>query len=142
MRREVGGPIVRIVGTHVDLTERRRAEHRAALLADVTAQLLSSPQPQQVVDALCRKVMDHLGCHVFFNFLLDEESGRLRLNACAGVPEESVPQVQWLECGAAVCGCVARDGQRIVVEHVQTTPDTAPIWSAPSASRPTPATRC
>ena len=72
---------------------------------------------------LCRKVMDHLGCHVFFNFLLDEESGRLRLNACGGVPEETVPQVQWLECGAAVCGCVARDGRRIVVEHVQTTPD-------------------
>ena len=123
VRREVGGPIVRIVGTQVDLTERRRAEHRATLLADVTAQLLSSPQPQQVVDALCRKVMDHLGCHVFFNFLLDEESGRLRLNACGGVPEEMVPQVQWLECGAAVCGCVARDGRRIVVEHVQTTPD-------------------
>ena len=123
VRREVGGPIVRIVGTHVDLTERRRAEHRAALLADVTAQLLASPQPQQIVEALCRKVMDHLGCHVFFNFLVDEESGRLRLNACAGVPEEAVRQMEWLDCGAAVCGCVARDGRRIVVEHIQTTPD-------------------
>ena len=47
--------------------------------------------------------MDHLGCHVFFNFLVDEQAGRLHLNACAGIPAEAA--------------------RRIVAEHVQTTPD-------------------
>ncbi len=32
--------------------------------------------------------MAFLGCDVFFNFLVDEKEGALRLNACAGVPEE------------------------------------------------------
>ena len=59
---------------------------RQRLLSEVTAQLLESDRPQQVIESLCRKVMDHLDCHVFFNYLLDEESGRLHLNACGGVP--------------------------------------------------------
>ena len=67
--------------------------------------------------------MDHLGCQAFFNFLVDEQAGRLHLNACAGIPEETARQIEWLDYGVAVCGCAARDGCRIVAEHIQTTPD-------------------
>ena len=67
--------------------------------------------------------MEHLGCHAFFNFLVDQQAGRLRLNACAGIPVEAARQIEWLDFGAAVCGCAARDGCRIVAEHIQTTPD-------------------
>ncbi len=102
---------------------RVRAEERTQLLSEVTAQLLASGQPQQIVEVLCRRVMEHLGCHVFFNFLVDEPSGRLHLNACAGIPEEAAQQIEWLDYGAAVCGCAARDGCRIVAEQIQRTPD-------------------
>ena len=67
--------------------------------------------------------MEHLDCQVFFNFLADEESGRLHLNACAGIPEAEVRRIEWLDYGAAVCGCVARDGVRIVAENIGLTPD-------------------
>ena len=103
--------------------ERTQADQRARLLAEVASQLLLSSRPQEVVESLCRKVMDHLDCHAFFNFLVDEPSGRLRLNAWAGIPQECARQIEWLDFGVAVCGCVARDGCRIVAEHVQTTPD-------------------
>jgi signal transduction histidine kinase/DNA-binding response OmpR family regulator len=102
---------------------RKRLEERMLLLSDITSQLLSSEQPQQLVESLCRKVMAHLDCQAFFNFLVDEQQQRLRLNACAGIPEEAARQIQWLDYGVAVCGCAARDGCRIVAEHVQTTAD-------------------
>ena len=71
---------------HIDITERKRAKERTRLLSEITAQLLASDRPQEIAETLCRKVMEHLGCHVFFNFLVDEETDRLRLNACAGIP--------------------------------------------------------
>jgi PAS domain S-box-containing protein len=102
---------------------RLRAEDRSRLLAEVTARLLASDQPQQVVDSVCRQVMEHLNCQAFFNFLVDDKTGQLRLNACGGIPQDVVQQIQSLEYGAAVCGCVARDGRRILAERIQTTSD-------------------
>jgi len=106
-----------------DITKRKLAEDRRRLLSEVTLQLLASDEPQRVVESLCHKITDHLGCHVFFNYLVDEATGRLHLNACAGIPDETTRQIEWLDCGAAVCACVARDGRPIVVEQVQTAPD-------------------
>ena len=106
-----------------DITERNRAEERTRLLSEVTAQLLASDQPQGIIEALCRRVLDHLNCHVFFNFLVDEQRQYLRLNAFGGISEEAAHQIESLDFGVAVCGCAARDGCRIVAEHIQTTPD-------------------
>ncbi len=55
--------------------------------------------------------------------MVDERAGRLRLNACAGIPKEEVRKLEWLDYGVAVCGCVARDGARIVAEDIFHTPD-------------------
>ncbi|HVP14645.1 MAG TPA: GAF domain-containing protein [Terriglobales bacterium] len=108
---------------------RRRAElalarstERFRLLSDVAASLLSAPDPQPIVNDLCVRVMAHLDCQVFFNFVGDP-SGRLRLNAYAGIPEEEARRIGWLDYGVAVCGCVAEQGVRIVVEDVQHSSD-------------------
>jgi PAS domain S-box-containing protein len=122
-RLDEQGRLMGAVHVARDITGRKRAEERTRLLSEVTARLLSSDQPQQIVESLCRKVMAHLDCHAFFNFLVDEQAGRLHLNACAGIPVEAARKIEWLDFGVAVCGCVARDGRRIVAEHVQTTPD-------------------
>jgi PAS domain S-box-containing protein len=117
-------------GTAQDITERKQAEQalqnslrRFELLAETAGELLQTSEPQKVVEGLCRKVMGHLECHAFFNFLVDERSGRLRLNACAGIPPEEARRIEWLDYGVAVCGCAAREGLRIVAEHIPTTPD-------------------
>ncbi len=116
---DIGGAIV----THTDITHRKHAEKRAQLLSEVTARLLAADHPQHIVDAICRRVMDFLGCDLFFNFLVDEQAGRLHLNACGGIASEEAARLEWLDYGAAVCGCVARDACRIVADAVQTSDD-------------------
>jgi PAS domain S-box-containing protein len=113
-----------------DVTESRQAEarlqrnlQRFELLARTASELLQASEPEKIVEALCRQVMDHLDCDTFFNFLVDESAGRLHLNACAGIPETTARQLEWLDFGVAVCGCAARDGCRIVAEHIPTTLD-------------------
>ena len=91
---------------------------RLSLLSNASAQLLASEKPQEIVSRLCKKVMEHLDCHVFFNFLLDEEKGRLHLNAWAGIPDEAAKKIEWLDVGVTFCGAVARDGQRFIAENI------------------------
>ncbi len=122
-----------MIGTvHVarDITERkqmedelRRSESQFRLLSETANKLLASEDPQPIVNELCLNVMAHLDCHLFLNFLVNENAGKLHLNACAGISEEEAGKIEWLDFGAAVCGCVARDGEQIVVEDISNTPD-------------------
>jgi len=96
---------------------------RFELLAHTAGDLLQSRNPQRLVNTLCREVMEHLDCQVFFNFLTDDASGRLRLNGYAGIPEEEAGKIEWLDYGVAVCGWVAREAPRMVAERIPTTPD-------------------
>jgi PAS domain S-box-containing protein len=127
---DAAGRPTRFVGAHTDISDTksaadviRRSGERWELLAQTAADLLAAREPQTVVNGLCEKVMRHLGCEVFFNFLVDETGERLKLNACHGVSEEDARRAGELELGQAVCGCVARDGQRIVAEGVAISDD-------------------
>jgi PAS domain S-box-containing protein len=128
---DAGGQLLGGFGITQDISDRkqaeeelRRSEDRFRLLADTAARLLTAGNPLEHVRDLAGRVMAHLDCHCFFNFLVvDEEAGRLHLNAWAGIPAEEARRIEWIDYGVAVCGCVARDGQRIVAERIPTTPD-------------------
>ncbi len=105
------------------LEESRRTAERLNLLSDTAVNLLAAEEPQGVIEDLCRRVMEYLDCQAFFNFLVDPQADRLRLNACAGIPGKERKKIEWLNLGAAVCGCVVRDGQRIVAEHIPDSDD-------------------
>jgi PAS domain S-box-containing protein len=114
----------------VEALMRKRAEatlsqsqSRFRLLSETSSRLLASENPQAIVETLCRQVMQHLDCHAFFNFLIDEITGKLHLNACAAIPEEQARDSEWLDYGMAVCGCAVRDAKLIVVEDILNTPD-------------------
>ena len=116
-----------------DIADRKRAEdalkwsaRRDELLSQTATRLLQSHDPQGVVEELCRAVMAFLECDVFFNFLMDERAGRLRLNACGGIPEDESRKIEWLDLGVSVCGSVARDRERIIAEDIRHTPDSRP----------------
>ena len=119
---------IRATGMVLDTTELKRAEQavrrtveRLELLAEVSSQLLASDRPQVIVDSLCRRVMEHLDCQVFFNYLVDEQQNKLRLNSSEGVSPETARQIEWLEYGAEVCGCTACDPAGIAAKHIQAT---------------------
>ncbi|MBI5055747.1 MAG: PAS domain S-box protein [Nitrospirae bacterium] len=119
-----------LLGFFRDVTTRRMAleamrksNQRLEILSDAARLLLTSNTPEKIVETICRKVMDFLDCHVFFNYLLDEEKMKLRLNAYAGVSEKAAKEIEWLCFGETVCDYVARDGRRIVAENIQETLD-------------------
>lgn len=96
---------------------------RLEILSYTAGQLLASENPQRLVEELCRKVMKFLDCDVFFNYIVDDSARQLHLNACAGIPPEKEREIEWLNFGVAVCGCVAQAGCRIVAENIPATPD-------------------
>lgn len=96
----------------------RDSEARFRLLSETAGRLLTAENPQGVVNELCLQVMKHLDCQVFFNFLVNEKVGKLHLNAWAGIMEEEARKIEWLDFENAVCGCVARDGIRLVADDI------------------------
>ena len=129
LRDEEGRPL-HTTAVIQDITGRREAEEalrkakeRFEILSETAGRLLASDRPHEIVRSLCRNVMVHLDCHVFFNYLADEKVGRLHLNAFEGIPDEAADRIEWLEYGSAVCGCAARDSVRIICDNIQETPD-------------------
>jgi signal transduction histidine kinase/ActR/RegA family two-component response regulator len=124
------GEVLGGFGTTQDITTLKEAEaalrrsvRRFEILSETAGELLKGTEPQSLVERFCHEVMEHLECHAFFNFLADEKTGRLHLNAYAGIPADEARRIEWLDYGVAVCGCAARDGHPIIAEHIPSTPD-------------------
>jgi signal transduction histidine kinase/DNA-binding response OmpR family regulator len=94
---------------------------RFRLLSETAGRLLSSQEPEETIQTICHDVTNFLDCQVFFNFLVDDEENRLNLNTYAGIPEEEADKIATLDFGEDLCGHVAREGRKIIVEHVQET---------------------
>ena len=101
----------------------RESNERLAILSKSANQILTSVDPQKIIQTICEDIMTHLDCHAFFNYLVDNERNCLHLNAYSGIPDDIGKQIEWLDYGTAVCGCAARDGCRIVAENITETPD-------------------
>jgi PAS domain S-box-containing protein len=95
-----------------------KLSRRLEILSDTSAKLLESKDPQKEISELCSRVMRFLDCQVFFNFLVDDSAGMLHLNACEGISDQSVKEIEWLDFGVALCGYVAKDGKPIIAENI------------------------
>lgn len=84
----------------------RRSARSTALTSEAAAELLRSEDPQVVIEDICRKAMADLDCQFFFNFLLEENAGPLRINAFAGVSEEEARKFEKLDHGEVLSGRV------------------------------------
>lgn len=92
---------------------------RERLLAGVAGELLRADDPRRVIEGLALRVMHALGCDLFLHYLLDEGVGTIRLAASAGVPESATRgELAELPLGERICGQVARDGVRRVLERL------------------------
>ncbi|MHC1745302.1 MAG: MASE3 domain-containing protein [Syntrophobacteraceae bacterium] len=128
--RNATGDVAGIVIFTEDITERKQAEEaliaseaRFKLLSKTAARLLTATDPMTVIRELAGDVMDHLDCQAFFNFVVDESTGKLHLNAFAGISNEEARGLEWLDHSVATCGCVARSELGIVGDGVCSTPN-------------------
>ena len=128
--RDPLGNIIRQIGVVADITDRIQAAEslqkgmqKLDILAESARLLLSGEEPEQIVRAICERVMRNLDCDVFFNYLIGEGTGRMHLNAYAGIPETVAAGMEYLDLGEAVCGCVGRDGIPIVAADIQNSRD-------------------
>jgi signal transduction histidine kinase len=81
--------------------------------------LLLSDNPREIIETVFEKLSAHLGLEAYFNYLLTEDGSRMRLANYRGISPETAKEIEWLEFGQAVCGCVAHEKTRIVAEDVQ-----------------------
>ena len=100
-----------------------KLNERVQLLSDLASSLLLSDNPREILDVVFKRLSAHLGLEAYFNYLVIEDGSRLRLYNYAGVPEHIAREIEWLDYGQAVCGCVARDKKRIIAEDVQCSAD-------------------
>ena len=122
-------------GTVQDITARKETEEalrlshqRLDLLAETAGRLLASSDPQEVADSIGRKVMEFLDCDVCFNYLREEATDRLHLNACGRNSGSGGKRLEWLDEGAAVCGCAPGSVCRMVAEDTANSTGRAPSW--------------
>ena len=118
------------VGAFLDVTHLKHTEAalklskaRFRLLSETAGKLLASDNPQGQVEGLCSEIMAYLDCQVFFNYLADDASGLLHLNACAGIPEDESGRLSRLDLNTGVCGAAATERRAIVAENIGQTSD-------------------
>jgi PAS domain S-box-containing protein len=124
--RDPEGRVIGGVALTVDVTEQKRAaaalqrsRDRQYLLSRTVSALLTSPDPQTVIDALCEEVRTYLHCDIFLNFLADRRTARLKLNACGGVDPEAARRMETLALDQTFCGSAVLGGSRMIIEHLQ-----------------------
>lgn len=114
-----------VISVHSDITERKKAEEvlrlsraHAKLLSRVIATILMADDPLATVETVCNEVREFLHCAVFFSFLLDPQTRRLRFNTCGGVEPRIAKMVEGLELSDSLCGTAARDNCRVLAENL------------------------
>jgi PAS domain S-box-containing protein len=91
------------------------------LLAAAAADLLAATDPNEMVRQVFQRASEYLGCDVFFNYMVRQDSsGRyLSLDVCAGLSAESEKAFKRLEFGQALCGATALLQKPQIVPFVQ-----------------------
>lgn len=115
-----------IIGTGIDITERKQAEERLRsymrgfkLLAASATRLLSTDRPREVLREVFEELADHLGVNAYIHYLMDEDGRRLRMYSQRGLAAEVVKQLEVVDFGQTLCGTVALQKRPIVVRNVQ-----------------------
>jgi len=118
------GPDHKVRGFYVmamDITERKKAEQqlerqarRLRLLWEAAGVILTSENPDVMLQRLFGKISALLEVDAFFNFMVNEAGDGLELRSCHGVPADQLPLLARLEFGQAICGTVAERREPII----------------------------
>lgn len=104
----------------------QKSRERLQLLSEAAASLLVSDDPDSLIQSLAGKVMDHLGCDVFINYITIPGEHAPKLNVHAGLREEEVRDIDRIVSGQAICGSVEQSGEAVVIQDI---PKQAGPWA-------------
>jgi signal transduction histidine kinase len=113
-----------------DITSRKQVEKafndqqiKIELLNEAANHLVYKNEPKELLDSLFKELAEYLDLDVYFNYIYDESKNKLKLMNFAGIPDSVAKEIEWLDFGEAVRGCVALDRKRIVAENIDTSND-------------------
>jgi signal transduction histidine kinase/DNA-binding response OmpR family regulator len=94
----------------------RKTNERLTLLSETANRLLLHARPREILRELYGSVSARMGLEVYFNHLVDEERGVLRLDAHAGISPAVAEELRWLRYGEGTVGAVALGRAPVVAE--------------------------
>ena len=96
---------------------------RLTFVSEAMTAMLMREDPRDILAAVYELLRSELHLDCCFNYLVEDDATRLRLNFVAGVSSEQEQSLEWLEFGQAVCGNVAVQRAEIVRDDVQASSD-------------------
>ncbi|WP_369158203.1 EAL domain-containing protein [Candidatus Thiodiazotropha sp. LNASS1] len=122
VNRASDGKAIRLVGTHVDITERKKTESYLAKNAEIL-ELIATGEPAPVIYDQIALMYEgrHPGMRCS---MLELEDGKLLHGGAPSLPKEYCEAVHGLEYGPNVgsCGTSTYTGHRVLVENIETDP--------------------
>jgi PAS domain S-box-containing protein len=119
---DLGKP-VRMIGATVEITASRQAEERQRLLWEAAGVLLTSDNPEAMLQGIFSQVGRQIGIDTYFNYIVEEDKETLRLKSYAGILPEEAEKMGRLKFGQAVCGNVALGRVPIAASSIQESDD-------------------
>jgi PAS domain S-box-containing protein len=128
--RDTDGSVREWLGANTDITDQKEAERklrkneeRKRLLCEAAAVLLTTDEPDTMLQQLFAGIGPHLRLDTYFNFMVNEAGNGLRLASCTGISDLEARSIENLAFGQGICGTVAWNRRPIVATSIQESDD-------------------
>src|SRR5438128_57030 len=121
------GELVEVVGTNVDVTDRKRAEMLLGGEKRLLEMIARGNSRAVILDVLCRLVEELASGALSSVLLLDSKANRLRHGAAPGLPIKYTEAIDGLVIGPCVgsCGTAAYRAEPVIVSDIASDP----VWA-------------
>jgi signal transduction histidine kinase len=98
-------------------------QQRLSILCETANHLIYKNNLKEIFDSLFQELAEYLDLDIYFNYMYQEPSHKLKLLNFHGVPDVKAKEIEWLDLGEAVCGTVAKTSKPMFAEHIQESMD-------------------
>jgi PAS domain S-box-containing protein len=127
---DAGGRIQSLIGVIEDIDARKRAElelrthtTRQQLLSKTMDQLLRVDDPAEVMHDIYAALRTSVGLDSFLDYDVTPDNKGIRMVSWAGIPDQAVEPLMYLDFGQALCGTSAASRKPVIVGQLQTSTD-------------------